>query len=260
MATQDKDFKVKHGLQVAGNADIAGDVHITGKLVVPELPAQANEAASKKYVDDVLLVTGPAGPTGAQGPQGQVGPDGQIGATGPTGFTGPTGPQGLVGDDGPAGAMGPTGATGPIGEQGLFWRSTWSSSTAYTTYDAVYYDGSSYVAIQDNTNSNPASTPESWTLLALEGATGPTGLSGTDGVDGVDGATGPTGPDGNYFVSGTPSSSPVEGDAWFDAESGRMYVYYDGFWVEQSSNFAGPTGPKGDPGDSVNASIHPFVI
>jgi hypothetical protein len=260
LATQDKDFKVKHGLQVAGNADIAGDVHVSGKLVVPELPAQANEAASKKYVDEVLLVTGPAGPTGAQGPQGQVGPDGQIGATGPTGFTGPTGPQGLVGDQGPAGAMGPTGATGPIGEQGLFWRSTWSSSTAYTTYDAVYYNGSSYVATQDNTNANPAATPESWTFLALQGETGPSGSAGLDGANGIDGATGPTGPDGNYFVSGTPTETPIEGDAWFDAESGRMYVYYDGFWVEQSSNFAGPTGPKGDSGDSVNASIHPFVI
>lgn len=260
MATQDKDFKVKNGLQVAGDAGIAGDVTISGKLVIPETPVENNEAASKKYVDDIILVTGPQGPTGIAGPIGPTGDIGPTGATGPTGFTGPTGAQGVVGDQGPAGAMGPTGATGPIGEQGLFWRNAWSSSTAYTTYDAVYYEGSSYVATQDNTNANPVATPGSWTLLALEGATGPTGSTGSDGADGVDGATGPTGPDGNYFVSGTPAASPEEGDAWFDAESGRMYVYYDDFWVEQSSNFAGPTGPKGDPGESVNASIHPFVI
>lgn len=260
MATQDKDFKVKHGLKVAGNADIAGDVHVSGKLVVPELPSQANEAASKKYVDDVILVTGPAGPTGAQGPTGPVGPDGAIGPTGPQGVTGPQGLQGLVGNAGPAGAQGPTGATGNVGPQGLFWEGVWNSSTAYTTYDAVYYEGSSYIATQDNTNLNPAANPGAWNLVALEGAVGATGAAGADGIDGIDGATGPTGPDGNYFVSGTPSLNPVEGDAWFDAESGRMYVYYDNFWIEQSSNFAGPTGPKGDPGDSVNASIHPFVI
>jgi len=260
LATQDKDFKVKNGLQVAGDAGIVGNVTISGKLVIPETPLANNEAASKKYVDEILLVTGPQGSTGVAGPTGPQGPEGQLGATGPTGFTGATGAQGGVGNQGPAGAMGPTGATGPIGEQGLFWRNAWSSSTAYTTYDAVYYNGSSYVATQDNTNANPVGTPGSWTLLALEGATGPTGASGSNGTNGADGATGPTGPDGNYFVSGTPAASPVEGDAWFDAESGRMYVYYDGFWIEQSSNFAGPTGPKGDPGDSLNASIHPFVI
>ena len=208
MATQDKDFKVKNGLQVAGDAGIAGDVTISGKLVIPETPVENNEAASKKYVDDVLLVTGPQGPTGVAGPTGAQGPEGQIGPTGPTGFTGPTGAQGGVGNQGPAGSMGPTGATGPIGEQGLFWEGVWSSSTAYTTYDAVYYEGSSYIASQDNTNQNPVANPGSWTLLALEGATGPTGAAGSDGADGADGATGPTGPDGNYFVSGTPAESP----------------------------------------------------
>jgi hypothetical protein len=71
---------------------------------------------------------------------------------------------------------------------------------------------------------------------------------------------GAKGEDGKYTVSPTAPVSPEEGDAWFHSELGRMYVYYDSFWVEQSSNFAGPTGPKGDPGDSLNASIHPFVI
>jgi hypothetical protein len=217
LATQDKDFKVKNGLQVAGDAGIAGDVTISGKLVIPETPVENNEAASKKYVDDILLVTGPQGPTGIAGPIGPTGSIGATGATGPTGFTGPTGLQGGVGDQGPAGSMGPTGATGPIGEQGLFWRNTWSSSTAYTTYDAVYYEGSSYVATQDNTNANPVGTPGSWTLLSLAGDTGPTGPTGLDGDDGI-------------VASATPP-----GDT-------------DVLWLDTSVEGAVQTGPTGSTG------------
>jgi hypothetical protein len=222
LATQDKDFKVKNGLQVAGDAGIVGNVTISGKLVIPETPLANNEAASKKYVDEILLVTGPQGSTGVAGPTGPQGPEGQLGATGPTGFTGATGAQGGVGNQGPAGSMGPTGATGPIGEQGLFWRNTWSSSTAYTTYDAVYYEGSSYVATQDNTNANPVGTPGSWTLLALIGGTGPTGSTGPDGEDGI-------------VASDTP---PVDVDVlWLDTS-------VEGVVQIGPTGATGPTGPS----------------
>jgi len=32
----------------------------------------------------------------------------------------------------------------------------------------------------------------------------------------------------------TPPTSPVEGTLWYDATDGRLYVFYDGFWVEAS--------------------------
>jgi hypothetical protein len=251
LATEVKDFKIKHGLQVAGNADIAGDVHVSGKLVVPELPAQANEAASKRYVDEISLTPGPTGPTGPFGPQGLPGQTGQPGATGATGPTGPTGAQGLTGNVGAPGALGPTGPTGAKGDQGITWKGTWASSTSYLVYDAVEYSGSSYIAIQDNTNSNPVANPQAWDVIALEGPTGPTGSQGALGPTGAIGPTGATGPEGTYTASPTAPLSPEEGDVWFDSTSARMYIYFDNFWVEQSSNFAGPTGPTGATGSGL---------
>jgi hypothetical protein len=67
------------------------------------------------------------------------------------------------------------------------------------------------------------------------------------------GVTGPTGPDGAFLVSATAPALPFQGDTWFNSEAGKFYVYYDGFWVEISSNkigetgSTGPTGPSGGP-------------
>jgi hypothetical protein len=86
-----------------------------------------------------------------------------------------------------------------------------------------------------------------WNAVAASGPTGPTGPSG------VDGPTGPTGDRGegatyNYGVSITPPPVADNGDPWFNNETGRFYVYYDGYWIENTSNLAGPTGPTGPTG------------
>ena len=47
---------------------------------------------------------------------------------------------------------------------------------------------------------------------------------------------------GSITVSDTPPSSPSVGDLWFNSTDGSTYVYYDSFWVEASSAYAGPTG------------------
>lgn len=52
----------------------------------------------------------------------------------------------------------------------LIWRGTWSSATAYAVSDAVYYNGSSYIAVAANTNSTPPSA--NWNVLAAQGASG----------------------------------------------------------------------------------------
>ena len=104
-----------------------------------------------------------------------------------------------------------------------------------------------------------------WSSSGAIGDTGPTGPTGAVG------ATGPTGPEANFTVSATAPSSPVEGDAWFNSTDGRMYVYYDGYWVESNSapqgptgatgptGADGPTGPTGATGEVVNY-IHPYFI
>jgi hypothetical protein len=105
-----------------------------------------------KDLEDQLAVAGPPGPAGPQGPAGAVGPQGI---------------QGLVG------------ATGPVGAAGLNFVGTWSSATAYTSTDVVFYNGSSYVC--SNAVGPIATTPDvdtaNWDFLALQGLEGPQGPS-----------------------------------------------------------------------------------
>jgi hypothetical protein len=69
------------------------------------------------------------------------------------------------------------------------------------------------------------------------------------------GPIGPTGPGGtyNYQVSetapeGVNPEGPDEGDTWFNSETGRFYVYYDGYWIENTSNLVGATYGEGGGG------------
>lgn len=117
---------------------------------------------------------GAPGSTGATGAAGPAGPVGPAGATGATGATGPAGPTGATGPTGVTGATGLTGATGPAG---LSWKGTWSSATSYAVNDAVYYSGSSYIAIATNTNKQPDTNTSQWSLLSQKGASGSGGVS-----------------------------------------------------------------------------------
>jgi hypothetical protein len=56
---------------------------------------------------------------------------------------------------------------------------------------------------------------------------------------------GPEGPPGSYIVSETVPTLPIEGNVWFNTTNGRFFVYYDNYWVETSSNEAGPVGETG---------------
>lgn len=47
---------------------------------------------------------------------------------------------------------------------------------------------------------------------------------------------------GSITVSDTAPSNPSEGDLWYNSTDGSTYVYYDSFWVESTSAYAGPTG------------------
>jgi hypothetical protein len=106
----------------------------------------------------------------------------------------------------------------------------------------------------------------------LQGATGATGTIGNNGTDGATGATGPagnngaTGPQGatgvgatgptgatgltgtNVGVSNTAPSTPSTGDLWYDDVGGRMYVYYNGAWVDAN--------PEGNAINTVTVPVH----
>jgi len=38
------------------------------------------------------------------------------------------------------------------------------------------------------------------------------------------------------------------GDLWWDTSDGKLYIYYNGAWVNAVSTVVGPQGPQGDPG------------
>ncbi len=87
-----------------------------------------------------------------------------------------------LGDSGSAGSAGSAGATG------MTWRRTWSSANTYAINDAVYLNGSSYIALQASSSTNaqqPDLAPTYWTGLAA-GASGSGGGGGGGGTDYVD--------------------------------------------------------------------------
>lgn len=45
----------------------------------------------------------------------------------------------------------------------------------------------------------------------------------------------------SFIVSDTAPNSPTEGYGWFNSSTGQFFIYYDDFWVEASSNEAGPS-------------------
>jgi hypothetical protein len=204
-------------------------------------------------------VNGTDGAPGTNGADGAPGADGADGADGLSVLSGTGAPSSGLGRDGefyidttadaiygpktdgnwgsptsligPAGADGADGATGPSGGS-TNWRGTWDPATAYvaSTFDAVTYEGSSYVAIADSTNQAPPNVTF-WQLLAAKGDTGATGPQGPPGDTGPTGATGPAGApgadgiDGRTILSGTvdPTTEGENGDFYINTSSSTLF-------------------------------------
>jgi uncharacterized protein YcnI len=152
------------------------------------------------------------------------------GSTGATGVTGVTGATGVTGQ------TGATGLTGATGDDGQF-------SVAATTPPASPEVGDAWY---DSASGNLYVYYDSYWVEAASANDGPTGNTGATGATGP---TGTTGDDGQFStVADTPPAAPETGDAWYDASSGNVYVYYDGYWVEAASANDGPTGNTGPTG------------
>ena len=65
----------------------------------------------------------------------------------------------------------------PQFRKGILWRGVWSNTKFYNIDDAVSYDGSSYIAIQSNSNDVPDVNTQMWNILAQEGEPGVQGTS-----------------------------------------------------------------------------------
>ena len=77
--------------------------------------------------------------------------------------------------EGIQGGPGEQGPPGPQGDPGvsIVWRGPWAAETVYAVNDAVSQNGSAFVAVAENTGSEPPS--ENWNTLAAKGDQGELG-------------------------------------------------------------------------------------
>ncbi len=121
-------------------------------------------------------------------------------------------------------------------EASISWQGEWADATPYLEGDAVQYDRSSYLCIQEHTSSPSDSPPHAyWDIMADGGAIGPKGETGhigplgLQGIQGLQGAKGDVGPTG---------------------ETGPM----------GSQGIQGILGAKGNTGDTGPAGATPFGL
>ena len=152
----------------------------------------------------------------------------QIAAPGAIGAAGPEGPQGVAGPQGSPGTQGPVGSAGPQGPPVTF-KGSWSPQSFYTAGDAVFYNGSAYIATASVNGSSPSTGLTSWSLLARQGDSGVAGPQGAQGLTGASGSNGATGPAGQTGPAGLrwrgtydPGTGYITGDAV--AYNGASYV------------------------------------
>jgi hypothetical protein len=64
---------------------------------------------------------------------------------------------------------------------GIDWKGTWADDVEYNENEGVFYEGSSYVALQTGTNQNPATETDYWLVVQAKGDTGSQGIQGVQG-------------------------------------------------------------------------------
>jgi hypothetical protein len=165
----------------------------------------------------MLAMTGCYGDAEAAGATSEAGDTAAIAAEGP----------GLVGLSAPKSKWGAT----------LVWRGEWQVDTRYTAYDAVHYQGSSWIALTESSNTPPSESAY-WTLLAAAGDMGPQGETGPQGPPGPQGEMGLTGPQGDTGATGATGAT---GPAGAMGPAGPM-------GPTGATGPAGPAGPQGDTG------------
>jgi hypothetical protein len=158
-----------------------------------------------------IVPSGPQGPKGDVGPTGPQGPQGIKGDKGNTGLTGATGPQGSTGPQGPQGT---TGLQGPTGSQGVKGDKGDKGDTG------------------------------------AAGPQGPLGPIGPQGPKGDTGATGPSGASGAaaaITISDAAPSAPLDGQLWWESDTGILHIRYNDTTSTQWVGIAGVGAPLMSP-------------
>lgn len=140
---------------------------------------------------------------------------------------------------------GPTGSQGPAG---LDWRGSWDAGTTYASGDAVFFNGSSYVATASSSAAEPDISASMWSVLASQGATGPSGATRLSGeVTGSGSSTVVT-----AVVSGNTAGSIVRRDAQGNFSAGTITASLAGN-ATTASAFTGSLA--GDVGGTQSATV-----
>ena len=123
-----------------------------------------------------------------------------------------------------------------IGKVRFALQGTWDSATAYETFDAVKYNGSTYAAIQPSAAGTvPSAQPTVWQLIAEKGNAGATGATGNVGPQGTTGATGAVGPQGTQGDTGVQGPVGNTGPTGPTGSTG----------ADGDTGLTGPQGPVG---------------
>lgn len=164
---------------------------------------------------------GQAGTIGVDGVKGQKGQKGEVGSAGLKGDKGQKGEVGATGAKGQKGQKGEIGATGSAGSNGAKGQKGQKGE--------IGASGSGASGIKGQKGE--------------VGATGGTGSTGTKGDTGPQGQKG----EGNEAITSTTApGSAVDGDLWWDDETGSLYIYYnDGTssqWVQFNNSVVSDGG------------------
>lgn len=108
--------------------------------------------------------SGSSGIDGKIGENGSAGSSGNNGSSGTSGINGTSGSSGINGVSGSSGANGSSGTSGVDGKNGVSfkWEGGWDSMLTYSKQDVVRYENAVWVALKDNTSSQPSQNIFDW--------------------------------------------------------------------------------------------------
>jgi hypothetical protein len=186
-------------------------------------------------------LAGDKGQTGAKGATGAGGAAGAKGQKGAAGTIGVDGAKGQKGEVGSAGAKGQAGATGDKGQKGQKGEVGAGGSTG-----AKGQKGESGVGADG--------------VKGQKGQKGEVGTAGSKGQKGDTGVKGIKGEGNEAITSVTAPSGAVDGDLWWDEETGSLYIYYNDGTSSQWVQFNNSVVPDGSittakiAADAINGS------
>jgi hypothetical protein len=181
---------------------------------------------------------GQTGAKGATGAGGAAGAKGQKGAAGTIGVDGAKGQKGEVGSAGAKGQKGEVGAKGQKGQKGEVGAGGSTGAKGQKGESGVGADG----------------------VKGQKGQKGEVGTAGSKGQKGDTGVKGIKGEGNEAITSVTAPSGAVDGDLWWDEETGSLYIYYNDGTSSQWVQFNNSVVPDGSittakiANDAINGS------